>query len=278
MVRRAYVITDCADDDAIIRQTAAWPVHANTDQPTVVSISNDLEGSGMLVDFLVEVRGSKSVVFCQSAPRDESVKNGGNGTKFGYFWHQRTLVIVSLDGYMLSQVINTGLLSQENSVWQMDIPEVLEWAIANKGLTEETASVIRRSQFRSLKFAPRAAGWIIGSAEFPKSRFDLSRVPAIGKRIWLVDNFGNCKTSLRISDVPQFAEGKVLEVSFGKPVYHELACYHDLRSVPSGQAAITVGSSGLEGDEFLEIVVQGVNSGSAAKEFGLSVGTIINIG
>ena len=277
MVRRAIVITDCSDENARLRQALAWPLFAKTDQPTVVSINNDLEGSGQLVDALVEARGSKVVVFCQSAPRDSSATDGNNGTKFGYFWLKQTLVIVSLDGYMLSQVISTGLLKPETDVWQFSIPEVLAYIVGQKLLEQHEADVIVRTQFRSLKFAPRAAGWILQNIELPKTRFDLGRVLEISQRIWLVDNFGNCKTSLRLSNLPLFAEGRILEVSFGKTVRHELTCYRDLRSVPQGQAALTVGSSGLEGDEFLELVVQGVHSGSAAQEFGLAVGSTINI-
>lgn len=277
MVRRAYVITDCCDANAILRQAAAWPLLAKTDQPTTVQINGAIEGSGMLVDALVEVRGSKAVIFCQSAPRDFSCVTGGNGTNFGYFWHQKTLVLVSLGGPMLSQVIATGLLPKDAEVWQLSIPEVLAEAVRQKKLEAAEAEVIRRTQFRSLKFAPRVAGWIIEGVAIPKSRFDLSSVSKLGNRVWWVDNFGNCKTSVRLSDVPRFAEGVVVEVSFGKPVVHELVCYHDLRSVPVGQAALVVGSSGLEGDEFLELVVQGVHSGSAAKEFGLVVGSEVNI-
>lgn len=271
MIRRASVITDCFCANAALRQSLAWSTLAKTDQPTITPIHGDVDGSGMLVDALVETRGEKWVVFCQSAPRDRSKGDGSNGAKFGYFWKDQTLVLASLDGFMLSLSSRVGLMTSEMAIYSLDIPEVLGFAVAERLLSGEASASICRSQFRSLKFAPRAVRWILDGVKIPSSPFPFSQIPEFGIRVWFVDNFGNCKTSLRVSDV-EFREGKILHTSLG-----DFPCFRDLRSVPAGQHAAIVGSSGLEGDEFIELVVQGVGSGSAAKRFGLSVGAIFEL-
>lgn len=266
--RHVVVITDCQCANAALRQSMAWVNFAGTDQPNnPFAITGDIDGAGMLVDALVESRGLPWVIFCQSAPRDYESQKKRNGSPFGYFWYRETLVIASLDGYMLSLAKRLGFITSAADVREMNIAEVLASRVTEGELTENEASMILRSQFRSLKFAPRAAGWILAGAKIPTRRLDFCRIPDFGNRVWWIDNFGNCKTSIRRSDVG-YKEQNTLRTTIG-----ELPCIYDLRSVPEGQQAATIGSSGPEGDEFIEFVVQGKNCGSAAKRFGLKVGS-----
>lgn len=268
MSRHAVLITDCHCANAALRQDMAWVNFAGTDNPGQPRIiTGDIDGSGMLVDALVESRGLRWIILCQSSPRDKEAKRKRNGSPFGYFWYKQTLAIVSLDGHMLSLPKQLGFITDLTDVRKIDIPKALASRVKSGELTKNIANVIKRSQFRSLKFAPRAAGWLCGHEYVPFTSFSLSEIPDFGTRVWWVDNFGNCKTSVRVSEV-SYEEGRTLRTNIGS-----FACISDLGDVPEGQPAAVVGSSGLEDDEFIELVVQGVGSGGAAKRYGLEVGS-----
>lgn len=268
MTRKSVVITDCHCANAVLRQFMVWQNFAGTAPPAVISITGDIDGAGMLVDALVEARREPWVIFCQSSPRDTSSADSDNGSPFAYFWYENTLVIASVAGRMLSLAKELGFIDRGSSVQVMDVSEVVDHMVYELKMFDGVEGrQIKHSQFRSLKFAPQAVGWILGNIKFPTTELPLAKIPDFGKRIWWIDNFGNCKTSLRDNHVHWF-EGRILRTSLG-----DFPCIKELRAVPEGESAAVMGSSGIEGQEFIELVVQGVRSGSAAKKYELRIGS-----
>ena len=88
-------------------------------------------------------------------------------------------------------------------------------------------------------------------------------VPELPEVIAYSDNFGNMKTSILFRG--QFKPGQALSVRVGEGPCLQAKFYSRLVDVPDGELAVDVGSSGLGNLRFLEIVVHGVKSGSAAS-------------
>jgi S-adenosylmethionine hydrolase len=120
--------------------------------------------------------------------------------------------------------------------------------------------------FRSFEFIPRAAKWLTDGLQLPYKPYAISNTPDAPASIWFVDNFGNCKTTLRAEDVA-FETGKQITTTVGP-----LTCYNRLKDVPDHQPALIIGSSGYNEDRFLELVIQGKN---AAKQYNLTSGSLI---
>lgn len=255
------IINDCRDGNAFGRQATRAMALFGAPVTTVGIEQDELEASGNLVDVLDASAGEKGVILVNVAPRHGRGKKWPNGTPFGYFRYRDTLVVSSVDGLTLSLVKKLGLLSEFHL---FDIPSVVEVMEQEGHISKETKEHIIHTQFRSYDFLPRVAHWITQGISVPSSSYSLDQIPDAPQTIWMIDNFGNCKTTLVAKDI-DFKPGKEIAMSFGK-----LPCYARLKDVPNHEAGIIIGSSGINGDRFLEVVVQGK---SAAQKFNLHVGS-----
>ncbi|NBD73895.1 hypothetical protein GVX82_02540 [Patescibacteria group bacterium] len=256
------IINDCHDENAAARQLTR--VGRLFPQASVslagVSDYGDLSAAGMLIDVLDAGRGGQGVVLVNVAPRHKGSKKWPNGTPFGYFRFEDTLVVSSVDGLTLSLVKKLGVAGE---IHVLDVPTVAP-ILAHEGvIDEEHAAHLLETQFRSFDFTPFAAAALAHDVELPSEELSLGDVSDAPAAIWWVDNFGNCKTTLLPQDVG-FVPGR--RITLGD---QSLTCYGHLKDVPKGEAAPIEGSSGLPGRRFLEIVVQG----GRAEELGFSVGS-----
>lgn len=255
------IINDCRDQNAFGRQATRAMALFNSPVTTIGIEQDELEASGNLVDALDASEGEEGVILVNVAPRHGRGKKWPNGTPFGYFTLKKTLVVASVDGLTLSLVKKLGLL-REFSLF--DLPTVTKLLVDSGDLTENEKNLIVHTQFRSFDFLPRVANWLKEGKDLPSTNYSLDNIPEIPKAIWLIDNFGNCKTTI-IPEEVNFEVGKTIKTLIG-----ELTCYNRLKDVPDDEGGLIIGSSGYSDKRFLEIVRQGKN---AAKHFNLSVGT-----
>ncbi len=256
------LITDCRDDNALGRSTTRLSTLFDCHIATV-GVESDLEAAGNLIDILDAANGEKGVILVNVAPRHKEAKKWENGTPFGYFYYKNTLVVSSIDGLTLSLAKKFRLVDNINLV---DIPQVLEFLLQKRVITETVYHHIRHTQFRSFEYLPRVARWILDGPDLPIQNYSVENIADIPNRVWWIDNFGNCKTTIMEQELNP-KEKEVIETKIGKFVF-----YHRLKNVPDNNKAIISGSSGLEDKRFLEIVIQGK---SAAKELGLKTGVLI---
>lgn len=260
----AVIITDCRDDNAMSRQkTRLATLLTSQVAITGVGVQSDLEAAGCLVDTMDAANQAPGVVLVNVAPRNAAVqKKWSNGSPFAYFWHGQTLVVSSIDGLTLSMVKKLGLIRK---VRLMDIEKVVASPTWKERWGNQQERIIK-TQFRSYEFLPRVASLLLEGQNVPSKKHALAATKLPPLAIWSIDCFGNCKTTLLPQEV-SFKRGEAIETSFGI-----LSCFTQLRSVPDNEAAIVVGSSGIQNQRFLEIVIQG---GRAADYFNISVGTSI---
>jgi len=255
------IINDCRDQNAFGRQATRAAVLFEAPVITVGVEYDELEASGHLVDMLDASEGKEGVILVNVAPRHGRGKKWPNGTPFGYFYIGKTLVVSSIDGLTLSLIKKLNLI---DSLSLLDIPEVTRAMVSQNVLSAEEREHIIHTQFRSYDFLPRIAAWIKQELDIPSVTYSLTEATDAPKAIWLIDNFGNCKTTLIASDL-EFNVGKKIQTSAG-----EFICYNRLKDVPNDEAGLIIGSSGYGDDRFLEVVAQGK---SAAKHFELKVGS-----
>jgi hypothetical protein len=254
------IINDCWDPNAMGRQmTRAAALFSNA-HINFIGVQSDLEASGCLVDALDAALQSQGVILANVAPRNGiAQKRWQNGTPFGYFWYGNILVGSSVGGATLSLAKKLKIIQSINI---LDIAQSVKtpyWRWPNGVRAVAT-------QFRSYEFLLQAANILFNRYKLPAKPFPLDEVTDPQPVVWSIDNFGNLKTTLLANEVP-FYDGKSLKTTFGN-----LLCCQQLCSVPDGQAAVVIGSSGIDNQRFLEIVVQG---GNAAKHFNAKVGDTI---
>jgi hypothetical protein len=138
--------------------------------------------------------------------------------------------------------------------------------IAKGLLDKDLRDRIVKSQFRSYEYMPRLAKWLFDKIEVPSADYSLTEVPDVPHMVWWVDNFSDVKTTMLPEDIGHEV-GKVIKTRVG-----EIPCYDIMRDVPIGQAAITIGSSGIGDKRFLEIIVLGERAGD---RFNLKPGDVI---
>ncbi len=256
----AVAINDSHDDNARVRQAVRVAALFSGASVTTVGVSNDLEAAGNLVDVLDASLGEKGVVLVNVAPRSGSSKEWGNGSPFCFFFVGNTIVVSTFEGETLSLVKKLGLVE---IVHLMEVEAVLR-VVERRGLIRDSlVREISNSQFRSFEFIPRVAHWLVQGIHLPARQVSLECVLQQNNVIWLVDCFGNAKTTILSQDIG-FEEGKIIHTAFGA-----LSCWNRLADVPDGETALIVGSSGFGNKRFLEIVVQGE---SAAQRLGIRVG------
>lgn len=257
------IITDCHDTATAGRQlTRANAIFDCPANLVGVDFNADYQAAGNLIDILDACEGTEGVVLANVAPRSgEAHKKWPNGTPFGFFYYHNTLVVSSVDGYLLSLVKKLGLAEK---VRVFDIPTVMANVPNKLDFYPNQKDYIINTQFRSFEFLPRVAKWIWEKIELPIEELQLVDVKDMDNQIWWIDNFGNCKTSILPSDIG-FEVGK--RVKLGN--LPETQCYARLKDVPNGEPALVVGSSGVKETRFVEFLLQG---GSAAGKYGLKMG------
>ena len=260
------IINDCNSLNDFGRQaTRIFSLFGYAPVITVgIQFGGTCEAGGNLVDMLDAAGGQDGIILVNAAPRHGLGKKWPNGTPFGYFYYKKTLVISTVDGYCLSLVKKLGLL---NTVYITDVSVVVDAMIAKKLLAPELRDNIVKSQFRSFEYVPRLAKWLTDKKiNVPHKEYPKSNIADAPDAIWLVDGFGNCKTTM-LAEEAGHKPGKIFKTKIG-----ELTCYGRLKDVPDGQPGLIIGSSGFRLKRFLEIVVQGK---SAAEKFKLAPGSEI---
>lgn len=255
------IVNDCNDNNTGGRQ--GFRVGSLLGLPvTYVGVPkfDELAAAGNIVDMLDAAGNEQSILMANVAPRFGGAQKFKNGVPFGYFWYKNTLVITTVSDTILSLVSKLGLVKQVHVLnMETSVPVFVEHGM----ICQDTASSILNTQFRSFNFTPRVAQFIATyKKDLPGESLRLKEYQP-SPSIWWIDNFGNCKTTVTLEDVDWKAGEKIsfLETTF--------TMYDRLKDVPDGEVALIVGSSGIEGKRFLELVIQGQ---SAAEKLGFSVG------
>jgi hypothetical protein len=247
----SYVVSDCQDKNAVSRYTAAFERELGGSVYCYGSV-NALEATGMALDIVDEMKGKDGVVFVNIAPRSNEVAGEGhkNGRPFLYFFHKKTLVIVSSEKEILQFLKHAG-------VDLIDLREIDLFSIKQ---------VPSYTQFRSAQCVPIVARLILekkykGEKVFAKydKLFDLQNASEkIKNRVWFIDNFGNCKTTnFEFSATGLFKNATPTE---------------RLADVKDRVAAQTKGSSGFGENRFVELVLGG--GYSFAKKYRIDIGKV----
>ncbi len=232
--------------------------------PSFVSVEafSDLPAAGNLLDILDSSEGSEGVIILNTAPRHGEGKKYKNGIPFGYFYYKKTLVVTTINKSILSFVKKFNITNKVNI---FDIEEVMKFALENNLIEDWVAEKVINTQFRSFEFEPRAAFWLWNNYNLPFNEFYINEEEYNFEeekgKIWLIDNFGNCKTTLLAND---FQKGELIKTKIGN-----LKVYDHLSDLPNGEAGLVKGSSGLNKEKFIEVIIQGKR---ASDEFGLKIG------
>ncbi len=244
MIKQIQIFTDCVDANASARQQTKWLSLFPGSQIFIHKIASEHEGGFTIVDLLDVGTNVPQIIVVQAAPREE--KKYENGRPF-CFVKVGELIIIGTPGvfYLLRKL---GITTE---IFETDV-----CTVCLQFLPKDQAEKIANSQFRSLEYVPFLAKWISEGKTIPgESKEILCEESA---RVVFADCFGNCKTSaITIDEFKKFGE---------MPYYERLA------DVPRNGSAVTRGSSGYAGKNFLEIVVQG---GSAREYLGLGIGDIV---
>lgn len=261
------IITDCCDDNALNRQAVRYMSYLDTPISKIGLTfyssegNGELEGAGNLIDTLDATNGKKGLVVLNTAHRDGKGKKWLNGTPFGYFHYKETLVISTIDGYCLSLAKKLKLTKKINL---LDVATVIDKMIEQGNHPKEYRRLVVDSQFRSYEFVPRVAKWLMNGIVLPHEKYQIEKIEDAPQVIWWVDNFGNAITTVMPEDIG-FKPRKKIQTKYGK-----LMCYDRLKDVPNGEAALIIGSWGIDNQRWVSLVIQGK---SAAKEFGIKTGS-----
>lgn len=257
------IINDCRDDNAAARQTTRASALFDC-QVSFVGVKSDIEASGNIIDTLDALNVGEGVILVNVAPRNGAAKKWENGTPFGYFKYRNALIVSSVDGYTLSLVKKFGLT---DSIGVFDIPTVLDIAVSEGRLESGVRDHVVRGQFRSFDFVPRVAHYMMTGMQVPTTPLSISEIPDAPQGVvWWVDSFGNCKTTMWASELTGSVGENIVTV------VGDIKRHARLKDVGDAESAIIEGSSGLNDQRFVELVVQG---GSAADRFKLSSGQSI---
>jgi hypothetical protein len=256
------IINDCHDGNAMGKQmTRCAGLFPGASIATVAIEQDELEAAGNLVDMLDTSDGNEGVILVNVAPRQGRGKKWPNGTPFGYFTYQNTLIVSTIAEMSLSLVKKLGLA---DSLYLTDVPTVVDAMIQKGELDKDLRELIIKTQFRSCDYMPRLAYWVKKGIDVPSETYSFTNVMEAPKAVWWVDNFGNCKTTILPEEVGH-TPGKKLMTKVG-----EIMCYERLKDIPNDEAGLIIGSSGIGQKRFLELDVQGKSS---AAKFNLKPGS-----
>jgi hypothetical protein len=263
------IITDCIDSNAFGRQmTRAASLFGFPPVPVAITpefeLPSDIEAGGHLIDMLDASRGRPGIILVNKAPRSGKAKKWKNGTPFGYFWYEKTLVVSSVDGYALSLAKKFNLVDHINV---FDIPTIAEYAKEHDLMDSYDADYLITTQFRSFEFVPHAAKWVYDGHKLPTQQLAVNEIPDCPPSVFFADNFGNLKTTVLPEEIDFYAGNTINLEYFGN-----IKCYDRLKDLPNGEAGLIIGSSGLKDKRFLEIMSQGL---SAKDTFNAHIGMSI---
>jgi len=257
------VINDCNCTNTYGRQSTRISTLFGI-TPTFVGVGSELdepshiEASGQIIDMLDAADGGDGILLVNVAPRGTKHK-WPNGTPFGYFDYAGVRVFSTIDGQVLSLAKKFGLIAD---LQIFDIPTVMNYLSDQDIVSTERAQSVIHTQFRSFNFLPRVAHWLQNGIDIPSESYDIDNIAKIDPVIWFHDNFGNCKTTLLKEDL-EIVGGKV------KTRFGEINFCEKLTDVPTGEPALTIGSSGIGDKRFVELVVQ---KGRANEYFKVKIG------
>lgn len=262
------IINDCCDQNAKLRQVSRAGSLFENASVNCFGVKSEMEAAGFLVDAIDAFDGREGIVLVNVAPRNknnETSKNRywKNGAPFGYFWYRKTLIISSVDGLTLSLVKK---LQINDEIFALNISKVLDEVRSD--LNEAQKQRIINSQFRSFDFLPRAARWLWEKQDLPKEKFLLSEIKNIYPAVWLIDNFGNIKTTLLEDELNYISGGKAeIKIKYQeKTIKEKFTIYKHLKDLPENEIGLIVGSSGFKDKRFMEIIL---NGGSAAEHLNI---------
>jgi hypothetical protein len=270
------VINDCKSENDIGRQSTRYSwlfPGANINFVGVNSnlgINSTLEAAGNLIDILDASDGREGIIAMNVAPRGQIKEDGDNGSKFSYFWYKKTLVVSTVKGYNLSLVKKFGLVKHINV---LETESVLNFAVNQKLITKDLAEYIKNTQFRSFDYQPRVARWLMDRVKLPYSPISLNKFADAPDAVWLVDSFGNVKTTILRNYFKNANWHTPLKI---KTNIGNFPYYERLKLVPDGVTALYTGSSGIGNQRFIEIATQD-RIGSVAKRYNLQIGTGVQI-
>lgn len=257
----ATIISDCLDDNARMRQSVRVSSLLRC-SASYVGVKNDVEAAGNIIDALDSLDGREGVVLVNVAPRSGKAKRWKNGTPFAYLWVKNVLIISTMDGFALSMLKKLNLAQHVNI---LDISVAAEEMVERRYVSEAVAKEMNTTQFRSFDFVPRIAQYLLVEKEMQSEVYSIENVADIQSRVWWVDNFGNCKTTILATE--KMVDSEKYDIGFADVVYYE-----QLSNVPDGETALVKGSSGFRGGRFLEIVTQG---GDTAKKLNIQTGDVV---
>ena len=181
---------------------------------------------------------SQMGIFSNTAPRKDTPEKRENneGEKLMYAVLDNGIPIISVNaGYCFSFV-------------RKHIKKFYEVNIENKG-----------SQFRSRDYYPKAVvGIMMNKKEYIGKEVATEIIPHVPKNsICFVDGYGNLKTSTKVSDLPKdFKPGDRLKIKILRDV--RMAVFTDgTFSVREGELSFAPGSSGLQNDRYMEVLLRG---------------------
>lgn len=261
------IITDCIDSNARQRQVNRYRSLFH-EEPVFVPLESadiDLEAGGQLIDALdaaaapQQLDPQKSIVLVNAAPRGSETRDAGydNGVPFCYTRYRGNLIFSTYNPRLLS-------MARITNVDLIDIPTATEAFVADGLLTPDEAEAMNATQFRSLAFLPLAARVVAGGQELPKTPQPIEPDHDIGGRAWFTDSFGNIKTTSLPEDI-DYQAGQIIAVRTAHGAYKDAICIPHLADVPTGELAVTMGSSGYGSRRWLEVVVA---RGNAAEKLG----------
>lgn len=253
------LITDCSDENARGRQIARYASLFPSTTIQLLAVKSDIQAAWFLLDVCDSFLDGNHLVVVNVAPRDGEWKRWENGAPFGYFEFDGHTIISSVGGCVLSLVKKFEILK---NFYTWDIPTLLEEAFIAEEVSEEEKEYIKNTQFRSFEFLPRIAVWMAEkSFEIPSKRYNIEEIPDIWNRIWHIDNFWNCKTTILASE---FKKENITDTRFEHSTVKKY-----LRQVDTGELAFVEGSSGFDTERLIEIVK---NWADAGDELNLYVG------
>lgn len=255
------IINDCNDpNDLFARQATRVATLFNSPViPVKVENYSDLEASGNLVDALDASEGSEGVILVNVAPRHGLGKKWENGTPFGYFYYHKTLVVATVSGYTLSLPKKLGLIDK---LYITHLPDVVDKLVKLGKMEQHKADQIKKTQFRSYEYSPKLAKYLWEGIDLPAEEYDVNEILDVDDRVWLTDSFGNCKTTILEKELDK-SQGEV-ETKWGRFKIHER-----LKDLATDEAALYVGSSGIEDKRFVEFTINGQN---AAQKYEVKIG------
>lgn len=259
------IISDCNDPNESARQLTRANVLFNCPANALrLVIYSDIQSAGNLVDVLDAAEGQRGVVILNVAPRFGTAKRWSNGVPFGYFRYQETIVVLTVNEWVLSLVKRLGIIEEINVT---EISEVVDTLVSQKLIEAEKRSYLMETQFRSFEYAQKLAKLVLDGVSFPSKSLTINEKDGLKNGyVWFIDSFGNCKTTLLKNDIVIPEDGYVM-TKWGKIKYYER-----LKDVENDNLGIYIGSSGIGQNRFAEITIQG---GNASSGLGINIGDTV---